>query len=74
MKQYGDIHAKKMLRSNIDQNCIIGSDGTISWLGLMVNDKEQLEYAMLDWSLYSGIILCKNIWSLYVDYKEVVTC
>lgn len=56
MKQYGDIHAKKMLRSNIDQNCIVGSDGTISWLGLMVNDKEQLEYAMLDWSLYSGII------------------
>ncbi|GLB31769.1 type 2 lantibiotic biosynthesis protein [Lacrimispora amygdalina] len=45
----------KPLRENIDDNRIVGDDGTISWIGLMVNDKEQLEYAVLDWSLYSGL-------------------
>lgn len=44
------------LKENINENRIIGGDGTISWIGLMVNDKEQLEYAILDWSLYSGVI------------------
>lgn len=46
---------EKMLRENIDKNIILGKDNTIAWLGLMVNDQEQLEYAMVDWSLYSGI-------------------
>lgn len=56
---FGNNPGKKsviFLRENIDENCIIGNDGTINWIGLMVNDKEQLEYAILDWSLYSGIV------------------
>lgn len=48
--------SKEFLRKNIDDNRIEGADGTISWIGLMVNDKEQLEYAILDWSLYSGLV------------------
>lgn len=47
---------QESLKENIDDNRIEGTDGTISWIGLMVNDKEQLEYAILDWSLYSGLI------------------
>lgn len=52
------IHSKKeeLLIENISNNKILGDDKTISWIGLLVNDKEQLEYAVLDWSLYSGII------------------
>ncbi|TCL54999.1 type 2 lantibiotic biosynthesis protein LanM [Kineothrix alysoides] len=48
--------SNELLRKNIDDNRIEGDDGTISWIGLMVNDKEQLEYAVLDWSLYSGMV------------------
>lgn len=40
---------------NINANKISGDDGTVNWIGLMVNEKEQLEYAVLDWSLYSGM-------------------
>lgn len=55
-KELCTIEPEKLLRKNIDDNRIEGADGTISWIGLMVNDKEQLEYAMLDWSIYSGLV------------------
>lgn len=48
-------NGKEFLKENIDNRRIEGIDGTISWIGLIVNDKEQLEYAALDWSLYSGL-------------------
>lgn len=44
-----------MLRESIDKKIILGKDNTIAWLGLMVSDNNQLEYAMADWSIYSGI-------------------
>lgn len=59
---------KGELRKNIDQNVITGKDGTVSWIGLMVNDKEQLEYAALDWFLYSGLIGVG-----YMYYSEYIT-
>ena len=55
-EQLCTVGAEDLLRKNIDNNRIEGTDGTISWIGLMVNDKEQLEYAILDWSLYSGLV------------------
>lgn len=45
-----------VLIEDITSNKISGNDGTVNWIGLMVNEKEQLEYAVLDWSLYSGMI------------------
>lgn len=56
IKKYMTDHKSPLLLENINKTCIDGNDGTISWIGLMVNDKEQLEYAILDWSIYSGII------------------
>lgn len=56
IKKYMNGHKRLSLIENINRTCIEGNDGTISWIGLMVNDKEQLEYAILDWSIYSGII------------------
>lgn len=56
IKKYMNSHKSLSLIKNINRTCIEGNDGTISWIGLMVNDKEQLEYAILDWSIYSGII------------------
>lgn len=44
------------LLDDIGRYGVKGEDGTINWIGLLVNDKEQLEYAVLDWSLYSGLI------------------
>lgn len=62
---------KDELRKNIDQNVIIGKDETVSWIGLMVNDKEQLEYAALDWFLYSGLVgLGHMYYSEYIMKKD----
>ncbi len=64
----------KPLRGNIDDNRIIGDDGTVSWIGLMVNDKEQLEYAVLDWSLYSGLAGIGYMYlSEYLNNKDPFT-
>ncbi len=51
-----DSAKQSVLRENIDKNIILGKDGTVAWIGLMVNDQEQLEYALIDSSLYSGLI------------------
>lgn len=56
IKKYMTDRKSLSLLDNINKTCIDGNDGTISWIGLMVNDKEQLEYAILDWSIYSGIV------------------
>ncbi|WP_077613072.1 type 2 lanthipeptide synthetase LanM family protein [Clostridium sp. Marseille-P2415] len=64
----------KSLRKNIDDNRIVGDDGTISWIGLMVNDKEQLEYAILDWSLYSGLVGIGYMYlAEYLNHKDTFT-
>lgn len=71
-----EIHSEnnKTLRENIDDNRIVGNDGTISWIGLMVNDKEQLEYAVLDWSLYSGLTGIGYMYlSEYLNNKNTIT-
>ena len=47
--------SEEVLRDNVDRNIILGKDNTIAWLGFIVNDQEKLEYAMADWSLYSGV-------------------
>lgn len=57
---------RNTLRKNIDENVIRGNDGTVSWIGLMVNDKEQLEYAALDWTLYSGLVGLGHVY--FSDY------
>ena len=61
----------EMLRDGIDSKRIVGSDKTVSWIGLMVNDKEQLEYSMLDMSLYSGIVGIGYMYiSEYINKKD----
>ncbi len=41
--------------ADVNNNKVIGKDGTVNWIGLRVNAIEQLEYSILDWSIYSGI-------------------
>lgn len=59
------------LIEHVNECSVTGGDNTIAWIGLMVNDSEQLEYAMLDESIYSGIVgLGKMYLFHYIQKRE----